>query len=62
LDGRGFVVVPIERFMRAFVACGNCQGGVRSYAFVLYRWWRFLAAIGVSWDRATAAETRDLVL
>jgi hypothetical protein len=35
---------------------------VRSYAFVLHRWWRFLAAIGVSWDRATAAETRDLVL
>jgi integrase/recombinase XerD len=62
LDSCGLVVCAIERFMRDFVACGNSQGSVRSYAFVLHRWWRFLAAIDVSWDRATAADTRDLVL
>ena len=35
---------------------------MRSYAHVLLRWWRFLQAIGVGWDRATPAECRDFVL
>jgi hypothetical protein len=61
-DGQGLLIVPIDRFLRDFVACGNSRGSVRSYAFVLHRWWRFLAAVGMTWDRATAAETRDLVL
>jgi integrase/recombinase XerD len=35
---------------------------VRSYAYVLLRWWRCLLVVDVSWDRATSAEVRDLVL
>jgi integrase/recombinase XerD len=62
VDGAGVVVVPIERFLRHFVARGNSAGSVRSYAYVLQRWWRFLEAVGVAWDKATAAESRDLVL
>ncbi|MEU4396904.1 tyrosine-type recombinase/integrase [Kribbella sp. NPDC023855] len=62
VDVDGVVVVPIERFLRDFVARGNSAGSVRSYAFVLQRWWRFLDTVGVPWDRATAAEARDLVL
>ncbi|MBU3062154.1 site-specific integrase [Nocardia sp. NEAU-G5] len=28
----------------------------------MLRWWRWLRAVGVEWDRATSAEGRDLVL
>jgi integrase len=35
---------------------------VRSYAYGLLRWWRWLLAVGVEWDKATPAEARDLVL
>jgi integrase/recombinase XerD len=35
---------------------------VRSYAYALLRWWRWLRAVGVAWDKATPAEVRDLVL
>lgn len=59
-DGRP--VEPILRFLRDFVARGRASGSVRSYAFALHRWWRFLAAVGVSWDQATSAEVRDFVL
>jgi len=55
-------IEPINRFLRDFVAQGNSAGSVRSYAYVLQRWWRFLAVVEVRWDRATATETRDLVL
>jgi integrase/recombinase XerD len=61
-DGSGQVVEPIAAFLRDFAARGNSPGSVRSYAYVLLRWWRWLAAVGVSWDRATSAEVRDLVL
>ncbi len=62
VDAAGAVVEPVSLFLRDFVAQGNRAGSVRSYAYVLLRWWRFLAAVDVHWDRATAAETRDLVL
>ncbi|WP_102508750.1 tyrosine-type recombinase/integrase [Sanguibacter massiliensis] len=35
---------------------------VRSYAFGLLRWFRFLAAVGVAWDRATPTDARDFVI
>ncbi|MGE7439756.1 tyrosine-type recombinase/integrase [Kitasatospora sp. NPDC001175] len=40
----------------------NRPGSVRSYAYALLRWWRWLLVVGVEWDRATSAEVRDLVL
>jgi integrase/recombinase XerD len=61
-DPDGRPVEPVAGFLRDFVARGNTAGSVRSYAYVLLRWWRFLRAVGVSWDEATPAETRDLVL
>jgi len=61
-DDAGEVVVPIAEFLRDFAARGNSVGSVRSYAYVLLRWWRWLDAVGVAWDRATAAEVRDLAL
>ena len=62
VDPTGSVVEPIESFLRDFVARGNRPGSVRSYAYALVRWWRFLRAVDVSWERATPAEGRDFVL
>lgn len=58
----GLAVVPVAQFLREFAACGNAAGSVRSYAGALLRWWRFLQAVEVAWDRATPAEGRDFVL
>ncbi len=61
-DDTGEPVKPIHRYLRDFVARGNSAGSVRSYAYTLLRWWRFLMAVDVPWDRATSTETKDLVL
>lgn len=61
-DPDSAVVEPIRRFLVDFVARGSRGGSVRSYAYVLLRWWRWLRAVGVEWDKATPAEARDLVL
>ncbi len=61
-DETGCLVRPVQRYLRDLVAQGKSPGTVRSYAFVLLRWWRFLRVIGVRWDRATSAETRDFAL
>jgi integrase len=58
----GMPVEPIRVFLRDFVARGTRPGSVRSYAYALLRWWRWLRAVEVEWDRATSAEVRDLVL
>jgi integrase/recombinase XerD len=58
----GVPVDPVRRFLADFVARGNSPGSVRSYAYGLLRWWRWLLAVGVEWDRASPAEVRDLVL
>lgn len=62
LDGLGAPIVPVEVFLRDFVARGRSANSVRSYALALLRWWRFLIAVGVVWDRASSAEVRDFVL
>lgn len=53
---------PVRRFLIDFVARDNRPGSVRSYAFDLLRWWRWLRVIQVEWDQATSAEVRDFVL
>ncbi len=58
----GETVEPIRRFLTDFVARDSRTGSVRSYAYGLLRWWRWLLALGVEWDKATPAEVRDLVL
>ncbi|NHU47767.1 site-specific integrase [Rhodococcus sp. A14] len=62
LDDGGTPVEPIRRYLTDFVAQGNSQASVRSYAYALLRWWRWLRAVDVDWDKATPAECRDLVL
>jgi integrase/recombinase XerD len=62
VDPDGAPVEPVRRFLVDFVARDNRAGSVRSYAYDLLRWWRWLRAVGVEWDKATPAEVRDLVL
>lgn len=62
VDPDGVPVEPVRRFLADFVARDNSPGSVRSYAYGLLRWWRWLRAVGVEWDKATPAEVRDLVL
>jgi len=61
VDPEGLPVEPVRRYLRDFVA-RNRPGSVRSYAYALLRWWRWLHVVQVEWDRATSAEVRDLVL
>lgn len=62
VDPEGRVVEPVAQFLRDFAARGNRSGSVRSYAYALLRWWRWLQAVDVAWDRAGSAEVRDFVL
>ncbi len=62
VDPDGEAAEPVRRFLRDFVARGNRPGSVRSYAYDLLRWWRWLAVVGVDRDKATSAEVRDFVL
>lgn len=61
-DDSGHPVLPVQRYLLDVVARGRPPGTVRSYAYVLLRWWRFLQAVGVTWDTASSADTRDFVL
>lgn len=62
VDDRGQVVEPVRRYLTDFAACANSPKSLRSYAFALLRWWRWLQAVDVAWNKATPAEGRDLVL
>lgn len=62
VDQLGEPVEPVRRFLTDCVARGNPAGSVRSYAFDLLRWWRWLRVIGLEWDRVTSVEVRDFVL
>jgi site-specific recombinase XerD len=59
LDGEGVVVQPVGVFLRELLASGRSAATVRSYGMDLLRWWRFLDAVDVGWDRATRREARD---
>ncbi len=62
VDGHGAEVVAVTEFLAAVLASGASRDTARSYALALLRWWRFLTALGVSWERATRVEVRDFVL
>lgn len=62
VDGAGDEVLPVSEFLSSLLAGGARRRSARSYALALLRWWRFLAAVGVDWQRASRVETRDFVL
>ena len=62
LDGAAAEVLPVTEFLMSLLASGASTSSPRSYAKALLRWWRFLSAIDVAWDRASRVDCRDFVL
>ena len=58
-DADGAAVEAVTAYFRDLLAAGRADSTVRSYGMDLLRWFRFLWAAGVGWDRATRAEARD---
>ncbi|MFJ9900508.1 tyrosine-type recombinase/integrase [Streptomyces sp. NPDC091280] len=59
LDPAGLPVVPVAAFFAELQAASRPMTTVRSYGMDLLRWYRFLWAVDVAWDRATRSEARD---
>ena len=59
VDGDGAAVEGVTAFFRDLLAAGRAESTVRSYGMDLLRWFRFVWAAEVPWDRATRAEARD---
>ena len=59
VDADGLPVSAVSEFFRDLLAAGRSASTTRSYGMDLLRWFRFLWAAGVSWDRATRVEARD---
>jgi site-specific recombinase XerD len=55
----GAVAEPVTAYFRDLLAAGRSGATVRSYGMDLLRWFRFLDAAGVAWDRASRIEARD---
>jgi integrase/recombinase XerD len=62
LDPDGVPVEVVREFLTDFVARGNRAASVRSYAYGLLRWWRWLQVVDVRWDQVRPGEVRDYVL
>lgn len=59
LDAAGAEVEPVGVYLREVQAAGCVEATLRSYGLDLLRWFRFLWAVEVAWDRATRVEARD---
>lgn len=62
LDAAGLPVRDVDAFLRTLAACDATPATLYSYASALLRWWRFLTAIEVEWDRVSRVDVRDFVL
>ena len=62
LDASGEPVPEVSDFFASMLASGASMSSLRSYGLALLRWWRFLAAVDVRWQRAGRVEARDFVL
>lgn len=59
LDPAGEPVEPVSAYFRDLQAAGRSATTMRSYGLDLLRWFRFLWAIGVEWNRATRVDARE---
>jgi site-specific recombinase XerD len=59
VDADGVVTEAAAAFFCDLLAAGRSAATVRSYGMDLLRWFRFLRAAGVAWDRASRVEARD---
>jgi len=59
VDGDEVVVEAVTEYFRDLQAAGRSTATLRSYGMDLLRWFRFLWAADVGWQRATRLEARD---
>jgi site-specific recombinase XerC len=59
LDPAGAPVKAVSDWFQDLQAAGRSSATLRSYGMDLLRWFRFLWAVGVPWDRATRIQARD---
>ena len=59
VDGSGTVVDAVSVYFRDLQAGGKPETTIRSYGMDLLRWFRFLWAIDVPWQRVSRVEARD---
>ena len=59
IDETGTVVEAVSAYLRELGACGRPASTQRSYAMDLLRFFRFLWAVAVPWNKATGVEARD---
>lgn len=59
IDMRGLVEPGVALFLMDLQAAGRRPSTLRSYGMALLRWYRFLWAVDVAWDRASRIEARD---
>ncbi|CUU59160.1 Site-specific recombinase XerD [Parafrankia irregularis] len=59
VDPAGVPVEAVSVFFHDLQAAGRSEATLRSYGMDLLRWFRFLWAIGVGWERAGRVEARD---
>ncbi len=59
LDHDDVVVDAVSAWFRELQAAGRSSTTIRSYGMDLLRWFRFLWAVEVDWNRATRSDARD---
>jgi integrase len=59
MDPHGSPVEAVTAWFADLLAGGRSVATLRSYGSDLLRWFRFLWAVGIGWDRATRIEARD---
>jgi site-specific recombinase XerD len=62
VDEQGAEVPAVSEFLHHMLADDASPASLRSYAYELLAWFRFLAAVGVAWDLAGRADARDFAL
>src|SRR5215469_7591441 len=61
LDASGAAVEPVAVYFKDLLATES-PATLRSYGMDLLRWWRFLWAFDLRWDRAVREDARDFML
>ncbi|MGW6735239.1 site-specific integrase [Streptomyces sp. NPDC055013] len=62
LDSFGRPIEPVATYLRDLMAADSSPLTPRSYEMDLLRWWRYLWAFGIEWDRAVREDARDFML
>src|SRR5258708_781535 len=62
LDELGAEIPAVTEFLHHMLADDASPASLRSYAYELLAWFRFLAAVMVAWDLAGRSEARDFAL